>query len=228
MAGLRVESGLGCGRVMPGFGGSSPIRRVVNHRLQSAVSGHLRDLDRTGRSTLADIRTGIVHRLIRWISDRNGQYQTSYRNPPMGKIVFARRACGCFVFPSPLLRASLRRSDDFPRRRCGMGWRRSSGHWVSRSRAAGKAPDSTLTTSGRRRCRCSTGTSRKSRPSRESVLARTAQRHRYRGADWRRLDAAALGVDGPRRETGCRRTVNRGWLKVVSGTHLAEAPYDER
>jgi hypothetical protein len=24
-----------------------------------------------------------------------------------------------------------------------------------------------------------------------------------------------------------RRTVNRGWLKVVSGTHLAEAPYDE-
>jgi hypothetical protein len=30
-----------------------------------------------------------------------------------------------------------------------------------------------------------------------------------------------------RRSRAWRRTVNRGWLKVVSGTHLAEAPYDE-
>ena len=88
-------------------------------------------IEQAGRP-LADIRTGVVHQLIRWISNRNGRYQTSYRNPPMGKIVFARRAWGCFaIFPSPLPQASLRRSDDFPRRRCGMGWRRSSGHWLS-------------------------------------------------------------------------------------------------
>jgi len=101
-------------------------------RRQSAVSGHLRDLDRTGGSTPCEHS--------HWSCapanplDLGPEWPISHelQKPADGKDCFCPARMGLFrhfSFTPP--QAALRRSDDFPRRRCGMGWRRSSGHWLS-------------------------------------------------------------------------------------------------